>query len=147
MHHKEPLYWEDVEIGQEIPKFVRQTGIMEFNRFAAANEEFVPFHMEDEPAKPFGVNVAFGMGNLRFAYLHNMLMNWIGQNGWIKKVGCQYRGYNLKGQTLTCWGRVTKKYEEGGLHLVELEVGVNNENGENQAPGYAIVALPARHQH
>jgi acyl dehydratase len=147
MHHKEPLFFEDVEVGQEIPKFTRKTGIMEFNRFAAANEEFVPFHMEDEPAKPFGVDRAFGMGNLRFEYLHGMLMSWIGRDGWIKNVGCQYRGYNLKDQTLTCWGKVTKKYEENGMHLIDLEVGVNTENGENQAPGFATVALPARHSH
>lgn len=144
MHHKGPLYFEDVEVGQEVPVFVRKTGIMEFNRFAAANEEFVPFHMEDEPAKRFGVGGVFGMGNLRFAYLHNMLMHWMGQDGWIKKLSCQYRGYNMKDQTITAFGKVTKKYEEGGLHLVELEVGVRNEAGDNQAPGTAVVALPER---
>jgi len=26
-------------------------------------------------------------------------------------------------------------------------VGVNNEAGENQSPGFATVALPARHSH
>jgi len=145
-----PVYFEDVKVGQEIPAFTRKTGIMEFNRFAAANEEFVPFHMEDEPAKPFGVDVAFGMGNLRFLYLHGMLINWIGGldgDAWIKRVGAQYRGYNLKGQTLTCWGKVTKTYEEGGQHMVDLEIGVNNEKGENQAPGFATVVLPAKHSH
>jgi len=147
MHHKESVYFEDVEVGQEIPSFVRKTGMMEFNRFAAANEEFVPFHMEDEPAKPFGVDRAFGMGNLRFEYVHGMLTNWIGQDGWIRRVGTQYRGYNLKDQRLTCWGKITKKYEEDGLHLVDLEIGVNNENGENQGPGFATVVLPARHSH
>jgi hypothetical protein len=144
MHHKEPVYFEDVEVGQEIPTFTRKTGIMEFNRFAAANEEFVPQHMEDEPARPFGLDRAFGMGNLRYAYLHDLLMNWIGRDGWIKSLGCQYRGYNLKGQTLTCWGKVTRKHVEGNLHLVDLEVGVNNEDGENQSPGFATVYLPVR---
>src|SRR3972149_11162096 len=99
MHHKESVYFEDVEVGQETPSFVRKTGMMEFNRFAAVNEEFVPFHMEDEPAKPFGVDRAFGMGNLRFEYLHGMLLDWIGRDGWIKNVGCPDRGANLKGAT------------------------------------------------
>ena len=49
-----------------------------------------------------------------------------------------------KDQTLTVWGTVTKKYEQDGLHLVDLEMGVNNENGENQGPGFATVVLPAR---
>ena len=150
MQNTASVYFEDVEVGQEIPKFVRKTGVMEFNRFAAANEEFVPFHMEDEPAKPFGVDRLFGMGNLRFLYVHAALVKWLGGlegEAWIKKVGTQYRGYNLKDQTLTVWGKVTKKYEQDGLHLVDLEIGVNNDNGENQGPGFATVVLPARHGH
>ena len=144
MHHKEPLYFEDVELGQEVPPFVRQTGIMEWNRFAAANEEFVPFHMEDEPAIASGQRGVFGMGNIRYAYLHDMLMNWAGRDGWIKRVACQYRGYNFKGETLTCTGKVVNKKVEDGLHLVELEIGVTNNEGVNTAPGTATVVLPSR---
>jgi len=82
--------------------------------------------------------------------VHAALVKWLGGlqgEAWIKKVGTQYRGYNLKDQTLTVWGKVTKKYEQDGLHLVDLEIGVNDDKGENQGPGFATVVLSARHGH
>ena len=42
------LYFEDVAIGDQLTEWTRTTGFMEWNRYAAVNDEFVPFHMEDE---------------------------------------------------------------------------------------------------
>jgi hypothetical protein len=39
---------------------------------------------------------------------------------------------------------VIKKYEEGGEHLVECEIWVENGKGEKTTPGSALVALPTR---
>jgi len=65
-------------------------------------------------------------------YGHNMLEDWIGVEGWIKKVSLQYRGMNLKNDWVVCKGTVTGKYEEGGEHLVELDV--CTENGKGRSP-------------
>ena len=67
----------------------------------------------------------FGMGNLRIAYLHNMLRDWIGDAGDIAEFRCEFRGANLKGDTLTGHGTVTKV--EG--RLVTLDLGVTNQDG------------------
>ena len=138
------LYWEDVVEGQDIPSFSRKTGLMEWNRFAAANEEHVSFHMDHKAGEAMGAPGAFGMGNLRFAYLHNMLEDWIGADGAIKKVGVQYRDRNFEGETLTAWGKVVRKYVADGEHLVDLELGVRKETGRDTTPGHAIVSLPSR---
>ena len=61
------VYFEDVEVGQEIPAFERKTDFMHWNRYAAVNEEFVYVHMDDEAGKAAGQGAAFGMGNLRWA--------------------------------------------------------------------------------
>ena len=45
------VYWEDVEAGDEIPTFVRQTDMMHWNRYAAVNDEFVYIHMDADYAK------------------------------------------------------------------------------------------------
>lgn len=138
------IYYEDIQLGQEIPTFVRKTGLMEWNRYAAANEEHVQFHMDDKAGRAMGLPGAIGMGNLRFAYLHNMLREWIGEEGDIRKLGCQYRGQNLEGETLTAWGKVTNKTVKNGEHLVELDIGVKNQEGREGAPGHAVVSLPTR---
>ena len=144
MHHKPPVYFEDVQLGQEIPPYVRKSGLMEWNRFAGANEEYFIYHMTDEAARGMGGPSVFSMGNLRFAYLYNMLIDWLGQEGDIRKVGCQYRGLHIQEDTLTCKGKVVAKYEKDGERLVELEIGIVNQRGENTAPGTAVVALPSK---
>jgi acyl dehydratase len=138
------LYYEDVEVGTEVPSFLRKTDLMSWNRFAAANDEHVYFHMDHNAGKAMGMDGAFGMGNLRFAYLHNMLFDWIGEEGDIRKVGCQYRGLNMENDTLTAWGKVINKMVKDGEHLVELEIGVKNQSGQETAPGHAVVTLPSK---
>ena len=67
------VYFEDVQIGQEIPAFERETDFMSWNRYAAVNDEFVYIHMDDEAGAAAGQGAAFGMGNLRWAYVLNAL--------------------------------------------------------------------------
>lgn len=138
------LYWEDITVGEEVTPFVRTTGLMEWNRFAAGNEEHFDYHMGDAAARRMGLPGVIGMGNIRFAYLHNMLERWVGEDGTIKMVGCSYRGLNVEHDTLTTWGKVTNKYVKDGEYLVDLEVGVRNQDGRETAPGRARVALPSR---
>jgi acyl dehydratase len=139
-----PIYWDDIDEGQEIPTFVRKTDLMHWNRYAAVNDEFVYIHMDPDYAKSIGQPDVFGMGNLRLAYLHNMLRNWVGEAGDITRVGCQYRALNLRDDVLTAHGRVTRKYVDNGEHLVDLDVWVENQQGENTCPGVATVRLPTR---
>lgn len=138
------MYWEDVQVGAQVPEFKRQTGYIEWGRFAGANEEYVAIHEDDEAGIASGLPGGIGMGNLRFSYVHNMLEDWIGVEGWIKKVSLQYRGMNLKNDWVVCRGTVTGKYEEGEEHLVELDVSTENGKGEVTAPGKALVMLPSR---
>jgi acyl dehydratase len=138
------VYWEDVEVGQKIKTWSRKTDLMNWNRYAAVNDEFVYIHMDDEAGRAaMNDPGAFGMGNLRFAYLHNMLRDWTGDEGQVKKIGCQYRANN-KNDVLTCTGEVTAKRVENGEHLVDLNVDVVNQDGQSTSPGEATVALPSR---
>jgi acyl dehydratase len=138
------VYWEDVEVGQEIPTWSRKTDFMNWNRFAAVNDEFVPIHMDDEAGRAAGERGAFGMGSLRFAYLMSMLRDWAGDEASIKKLGCQFRAVNNKHDMLTCVGKIVDKRVENGEYLVDLEVNVTNQDGAGTAPGQATVALPSR---
>jgi hypothetical protein len=139
------VYFEDVSVGDEIPAWSRKTDFMHWNRYAAVNDEFVPFHMDDEAGRaaknPQG---AFGMGNLRYAYLANSLRDWIGDEGTIREIGCQYRAINQKNDTLTVTGKGEEKGLVDGEHQVKLEVNVVTQNGEATCPGHAIVVLPNR---
>ncbi|MSQ26587.1 MAG: hypothetical protein EXR51_00385 [Dehalococcoidia bacterium] len=138
------LYFEDVQVGDRVPEFRRQTGYMEWGRFAGANEEYVAIHEDDDAGTKSGLPGGIGMGNLRFCYVQNMLNDWMGEDGWIKKVSLQYRGLNLKNDWIITKGTVTGKQKQDGECLVELDVQAENGKGEVTAPGKAVVLLPCR---
>jgi MaoC like domain len=131
----------DLAVGMEIPVFQRATGLHNWNRYAAVNSEFVNIHMDDEAGRAAGYPTAFGMGNLQWSYLHSLLRTWIGDNGRIVRIGCQFRSANTKGQVVTAHGKVTAIHEEGGETLVDLDVWTENDAGQTMAPGTATVAL------
>jgi len=138
------VYYEDVEIGQEIPAFTRETDFMNWNRYAAVNEEFVYIHMDDEAGKAAGQGAAFGMGNLRWAYVLNALRAWIGDEAEVRELSLQFRAVNHKHDVLRTSAVVTEKKQEDGENLVVLEVNVLNQKDEKTAPGRAVVSLPSR---
>ena len=131
----------DIKVGDELPVFQRATGFHHWNRFAAVNDEFVPIHMDDEAGQAAGYPSAFGMGNLQWAYLHNLLRQWLGDDGHIQSVSCQFRSANTKGQVVTAHGTVTAVRDEGNQRIVDLDVWTEEQNGTKLAPGQATVAI------
>jgi acyl dehydratase len=145
------LFWEDVEVGTEITPYPRTVTLMEINRFAGANDEFLLHHMD----RDYSQNVehlpdVIVMGNLKYAYLSNMMHNWIGEGGSLKRLSAQYRGMDFPGPalsiepTMICKGSVTKRYIQNGDHYLECQVRVENRAGQITTPGSAIVILPSR---
>jgi acyl dehydratase len=132
---------QDIKVGDELPVFQRATGFHHWNRFAAVNDEFVPIHMDDEAGQAAGYPSAFGMGNLQWAYLHNLLRQWLGDDGRILNMSCQFRSANTKGQVVTAHGTVTGVRDEDGQRIVELDVWTEEQNGTKLAPGQATVAI------
>ena len=138
-------YWDDVEIGQELPSFERVTDLMNWNRWAATYDEFVPYHMDDEGAKENGQPAVIGQGRIRVSYLHTLVRKWIGEEGAILTLSAQLRGINFKNDVLTCTGRVTgKRVDDEGRHVVDLEMLMTNQKGERVTPGTATVELPSK---
>ena len=129
-------------VGMEIPVFQRATGLHNWNRFAAVNSEFVDIHMDDDAGRAAGYPTAFGMGNLQWSYLHSMLRNWMGDEGQIVRLTCQFRAANTKGMVVTAHGRVTDVRDGDNETLVDLEIWTDNDSGQVMAPGTATVALP-----
>ena len=139
------VHYEDVQVGDEIPAWSRTTDFVHWNRYAAVNDEFVYIHMDDEAGRAaLNEQGAFGMGNLRYAYIMNSLRTWIGDEAIVREVGCQFRAINQKNDTLTVTGKVTKKEVVDGENRVFLDINVVNQNGDATCPGHAVVALTNR---
>ena len=136
------LAWQSPQVGDESPAWLRTTDFAHWNRYAAINDEFIPIHMDDEAAQATGQPRAFGMGNLRLAYLHAALDDWLGDAGDIAELGCQFRALNFKGDALAIRARVSAvESSDDGLQRIRLDLAVENQRGENTAPGKATLVL------
>ena len=139
------VYFEDVKVGDALPEWVRKTDLMHWNRYAAVNDEFIYIHMDDEEGRrALNEKGAFGMGNLRWSYLINMLRDWAGDEADVEEMSVQFRAINQKNDVLTCKAVVTGKEHKDGANLVRLDINVFNQDGKGTTPGYAVVSLPSR---
>ena len=86
-------------------------------------------------------------GALKNAFLGHLMTDFAGNHGWLKKLGVQYRGMDQPGSKVVCKGRVSKKYVEGGHHMVDCEIWLENAKGEKTTPGTATVVLPSKNVH
>ena len=131
----------DIGVGDELAPFVRVTDFPEWNRYAAVNDEFIDVHMSADAAQAAGQPDVFGMGNLRIAYAHNLLHDWLDGRGDVAEFACQFRGLNFRADELTTWGRVTAVDERDGLRCADVEIGVRNQAGDETMPATATVVL------
>ena len=75
-----------------------------------------------------------------------MLYNWMGDEGFLKRLDCQFRVPAIHGDALWMKGKVANKSSEGSEHLVDLEVHCENQDGLILVPGKATVRLLSRTQ-
>ena len=140
----EQVYFEDVNEGDEIPQLVKNCSTQQLVHSAACSGDYYQIHYDKEFAQSTGLQDIIVHGALKHAFLGQLVHDWMGDGGRIKKFGCQYRGMDDAKQDIVCKGVVSKKYQEDGQNLVELEVWTENPQGKKTSPGSAVVTLPSR---
>ena len=138
------LYYEDVQVGAEIPPVKRAATTEQLVRYHAAAGDWDRIHFDYPYARSVGFPDVILQGMLKAGWLAQMIIDWGGPKIWVRKFGTQYRQIDVPLDTLICQGRVTNKYLEGSEHLVELEVWTQNGKGEITTRGAATVRFPAR---
>jgi hypothetical protein len=167
-----PRYWEDVQVGDVLPRMVKGpmtvTGFICYaqgwgglyiraNKLAWKMQQKHPgtgiknrFGVPDCPERvhwdeAFALEVgAYDYGPERCSWLTHQLTNWIGDDGFLRKSKCQIRRHNPDGDVIFIDGTVTRKFVEDGKHLVEISQKAVTHRGELSASGAAIVELPSR---
>jgi len=101
-------------------------------------------HWEEDFALEVGAPGAYDYGPERNSWLTHHLTNWMGDDGFLRKSYCKIRRHNPEGDMLFIKGKVTRKYVEGGRHLVEIAQEAHNQDGELSVLGTGVVELPSR---
>lgn len=101
-------------------------------------------HWEDYMAHQIGVPGAYDLGYHRIACLSTPMMNWVGDDGFLKGLYGEIRRFNVEGDTQWFKAKVVKRYVEGNQHLVDCEVWAVNQHDIITTPGRATAVLPSR---
>ncbi len=140
----EQVYWEDVSEGMELPTLVKEPTTRQLVQYAGASGDFYEIHYDKDFAIGNRLDGPILHGALKSAFLGQLVTNWIGPLGMLKRLQCQYRGMDAPGSAITARGTVTRKYEEEGQGLVDCVVWLETAAGQNTTPGNATVILPSR---
>jgi acyl dehydratase len=149
------LYYENVEIGMKITPLQKVATTQMLVVWAGAVGDDNPLHFDGNYAKEQGIDDIIIQGALKRAWLCQLMTDWIGEEGELKKISCQYRGVDFprkmktmfaphEGETWRCEGIVTKKYFKENKHFIQCEIWIVNGKGEKTTRGEALVTLPAR---
>jgi len=140
----EQVFYEDIEVDTEIPALAKHPTTRQLVMWAGGSGDFYEIHYDKDFAKSQGLEGVIVHGRLKVAFMGQMLTDWIGTEGVLKKLTCQYRGMDIPGQNLICKGKVKKKYIKDGEHYIELDIWTENPKEEETTRGTAVVVLPSK---
>ncbi len=107
-------------------------------------EPIADVHYESAKSDAIGVPIAYDLGMQRFSWAGHLITNWMGDDGFLKKLNARCILFNVFGDTQFLKGKVARKYQDGGEYLVDIEIRTENQRGENTMPGLATVSLPSK---
>ena len=137
--------FEDVKEGDAIPPFVVENlSRTDLVKYAGASGDFYQIHYDKDFAVGNNLPGVILHGALKNGFLGQMMTNFAGHEGWLRKLAVQYHGMDLPDSKVVCKGKVVKKYAQGRDHLVDCEIWLENAKGEKTTIGSATVILPSR---
>lgn len=136
--------WDEVAEGQEIA-LVEEMSTQRLVIWAAAVADYYQIHYDESIAIANDLPGIIVHGALKGMLVGRLLDEFVGEQGRIVRWGVAYRGMDRARVPITVWGKVTRKYEDGGRALLDLNVGVRQQDDTTETtPGTATVELPRK---
>lgn len=138
------IYFEDVQIGDEIPKLLTAPVThLQLVRYAGASGDFNPLHTDPRIGEMVGTGGIIAHGMLIMGFVGQMLSDYVGPQT-LKKFGVRFKGMTHLNDEITCTGTITEKYEENGEGRIAGKVQAADQNGDIKVAGTFVAALPRR---
>ena len=133
--------WDSIREGDPLPELKKQPGVTQLVKYAAGSGDFNPLHHDYNFPQSKMIGSIIVHGRFKYASLGELVSNWLGHNGRIKKISCQYRGMDFPDKGMVCKGTVARKWEESGEKLAEVSIWTENSDGSKTTPGQAVVVF------
>ena len=143
--NNETPYFEDIEVGTNLPVLEKRPDEVQLFAFSAATWDThrihwdTPYTKNEEHMENILVH-----GHLQGSFLGQVVTDWAGPRSRLRKLGFQNRGMAYPNDVLTCTGKVTEKSLDGNVGIVTCELWVENQHGGHPTTGEAVIELPLR---
>lgn len=144
MQASQKLYYEDVEVGAELPELVKPPVThQQLVRYSGASGDFNPLHTDPQFGEKIGTGGIIAHGMLIMGFAGQLLSNYVGPSA-LRKFGVRFKGMTRIGDVITCTGTVTEKYEADGEARIAGKLQAVDQNGDVKVIGTFVAALPRR---
>jgi len=110
-----------------------------------AMEPIFGVHYSQSAAKAAGMPYPYDIGSQRHAWLIQMMTNWIGDTGWLRRCSAKYTGFVFLSDAVTFYGKVRRLYRDpAGYGYADVETKALNQRGQEVLKGLSTVLLPSR---
>jgi acyl dehydratase len=133
--------FEEIQLGSEIPPLTITPTAVHLFLFSAITWNAHRIHYDVPYAASEGYPGLVIHGPFQGTLLARLITRWLGDAGVLRRLSYSHRGIALLGDTLTCRGKVVKKYEEDVVPMIDLTLTVETHKGEITTPGRATVAF------
>jgi acyl dehydratase len=138
------LYYEDVQVGDAIPKLVKlPVSHLQLVRYAGASGDFNPLHTDPKIGELIGVGGIIAHGMLIMGFVGQMLSDYIGPTT-LRKFGVRFKGMTRLDDVITCTGTITEKFEADGEACIAGKIQAADQNDDVKVTGTFVAALPRR---
>jgi acyl dehydratase len=137
------LAWKNRKLAQENPQLVANNFNLTRDLYNAG--QFGLSHHDARAAQAVGMPGRYDNGHMRIGWTAHLITNWMGDLGFLKRLYTEIRRPNMYGNTTWIRGSVVEKYiDDEGDHVIKVEFVGQDQDGNENTNGYAIVRLPVR---
>ena len=134
--------YESLTVGDAIPSLtLPPLSRLTLALYCGASGDHNPIHVDSDFARSAGMPDVFAHGMLSMAWLARALTNWVPQSA-IRACSVRFAAITQVGESITCAGVVTEKFEVDGERRVRLSLTTANAQGQVKLSGDAVVAWP-----
>ena len=138
------LYYEDVEVGDAIPKLVKSpVSHLQLVRYAGASGDFNPLHTDPKIGELVGTGGIIAHGMLVMGFVGQLLSDYVGPTA-LRKFDVRFKGMTRLDDVITCSGTITEKYELDGEARIAGKVQATDQNGDVKVAGTFVAMVPRR---
>jgi acyl dehydratase len=130
--------FDDVFEGDELDPQTAFHAKDQVRAYARASRIYFPRFTDDEGARREGLPGMITPGNMSMGLISTYLERWAGPRS-LRRLGTTFRGLLLPERTIRICGVVTQR--DDAARTVELDVWIENDDGERAVIGTATVAL------